>query len=117
MRKEFLPNSKVSMLWSDLNKVDYHVHPDYSLDATGTIDEYCDRALELGLKQICFTTHYDSDPFREKIDPFMRRQGKVIPALGTNIEILLQGPHVHRRFTIRAFREYSVWDILFFHID
>jgi len=62
-----------------LDKADCHVHPDYSLDATGTIDEYCQRALELGIKEICFTTHYDSDPFRKEEDPFMQIDGKIVP--------------------------------------
>lgn len=66
------------MLSSELSKADYHVHPNYSLDATGSIDQYCRRALELGLKEICFTTHYDSDPFRKDIDPFMRIDGKIV---------------------------------------
>ena len=64
---------------SRLAKSDWHVHPDYSLDATGTIDQYCRRALELGLEEICFTTHYDSDPFRKDEDPFMRIGGKLVP--------------------------------------
>ena len=67
------------MIFCELDKADYHIHPDYSLDATGTIDQYCRRALELGLKEICFTTHYDSDPFRKDIDPFMRIDGKIVP--------------------------------------
>ena len=54
---------------------DYHVHPDCSLDATGTIDQYCQRALEMGLEEICFTTHYDMDPVRRDEDPFMRIDG------------------------------------------
>jgi histidinol-phosphatase (PHP family) len=62
----------------ELNKADYHIHPDYSKDATGSIEEYCQKALELGLKEICFTTHYDSDPFRKEIDPFMRVEGKMV---------------------------------------
>ena len=28
---------------------DFHVHPDYSIDAAGTVRQYCDRALEIGL--------------------------------------------------------------------
>lgn len=67
------------MLSCKLNEADYHIHPDYSLDATGSIDEYCRRALELGLKEICFTTHYDSDPFRRDIDRFMRIEGRIVP--------------------------------------
>jgi len=62
-----------------LDKADYHIHPDYSKDATGSIDEYCRRALELGLDEICFTTHYDRDPFRKEIDPFMRVDGEILP--------------------------------------
>jgi histidinol-phosphatase (PHP family) len=62
-----------------LNKADYHVHPNYSKDATGSIEDYCKKALELGLEEICFTTHYDSDPYRKEIDPFMRVEGKLVP--------------------------------------
>ena len=65
---------------------DYHVHPDYSLDATGTIDQYCQRALELGLKEICFTTHYDTDPVRGDEDPFMRIDGKIVPLNEENVK-------------------------------
>ncbi len=65
---------------------DYHVHPDYSLDATGTIDQYCQRALELGLKEICFTTHYDADPLRKDEDPFMRIDGEIVPLNEENVK-------------------------------
>ncbi|UCD18397.1 MAG: histidinol-phosphatase HisJ family protein [Candidatus Zixiibacteriota bacterium] len=41
---------------------DYHVHPDFSIDAVGNIDEHCRAALNKGLAEICFTTHYDNDP-------------------------------------------------------
>lgn len=65
---------------------DYHVHPDYSLDASGTVDQYCQKALELGLKEICFTTHYDTDPARKDEDPFMRIDGKIVPASEENLK-------------------------------
>jgi histidinol-phosphatase (PHP family) len=68
------------------DKADWHVHPDYSLDATGTIDQYCQKALELGLKEICFTTHYDSDPFRKDEDPFMRVDGEIVPLTEENLK-------------------------------
>ena len=68
------------------NLSDYHVHPDYSLDATGTINQYCQRALELGLKEICFTTHYDTDPVRKDEDPFMRIDGKIVPLSEKNVK-------------------------------
>jgi histidinol-phosphatase (PHP family) len=61
-----------------LDQADYHIHPDYSKDATGSIDDYCRRALELGLAEICFTTHYDRDPMRKEVDPFMRVDGKLV---------------------------------------
>lgn len=65
---------------------DYHVHPNYSLDATGTIDQYCQRALNLGLKEICFTTHYDTDPKRKDEDPFVRIDGKIVPLNKENVK-------------------------------
>ena len=65
---------------------DYHVHPDYSLDATGTIDQYCQRALEVGLKEICFTTHYDTDPVRKDEDPFMCIDGEIVPLNKENVK-------------------------------
>ncbi len=68
------------------NFSDYHVHPDYSLDATGTIDQYCQRALELGLKEICFTTHYDTDPVRKDEDSLMRIDGKIVPLNEGNVK-------------------------------
>jgi histidinol-phosphatase (PHP family) len=61
-----------------LDQADYHIHPDYSKDATGSIDDYCRRALELGLAEVCFTTHYDRDPMRKEVDPFMRVDGKLV---------------------------------------
>jgi histidinol-phosphatase (PHP family) len=44
---------------------DYHCHCDYSVDATGSIDDYCRAAIKKGLVEICFTTHYDSNPDSE----------------------------------------------------
>lgn len=79
-------NQRLSAVSCELNKADCHVHPDYSLDATGSIDEYCQKALELGIKEICFTTHYDSDPFRKEIDPFMRINGKIVPLSEDSVE-------------------------------
>ncbi|MFX1332743.1 MAG: histidinol-phosphatase HisJ family protein [Promethearchaeota archaeon] len=45
--------------------MDYHIHPAYSADAEGTLDEFCRAALDRGLREICFTTHLDSDPMRD----------------------------------------------------
>lgn len=54
---------------------DFHVHPDYSIDAKGTIRQYCDRALEIGLRHICFTTHYDTNPKRVEQDGYWKQNG------------------------------------------
>lgn len=40
-------------------RIDCHVHPEYSPDAEGTVREYCERAVAIGLDAICFTTHVD----------------------------------------------------------
>ncbi|MHA1925503.1 MAG: histidinol-phosphatase [Candidatus Thorarchaeota archaeon] len=45
--------------------MDYHIHSAYSADAEGTLDEFCRGALRRGLREICFTTHLDSDPMRD----------------------------------------------------
>ena len=58
--------------------VDYHVHPDFSHDAQGSIDEFCARAAEIGLGEICFTTHYEPDPARTHIE-HVRVNGTVQP--------------------------------------
>ena len=43
---------------------DYHVHPDFSQDAAGSMVEYCGRARQIGLDELCFTTHCEPDPMR-----------------------------------------------------
>ncbi len=57
------------------NLADFHIHPDYSIDAEGSIEQYCDRALKIGLGAICFTTHYDSNPKRTEIDGYWKYNG------------------------------------------
>jgi histidinol-phosphatase (PHP family) len=44
---------------------DYHIHPGYSIDAEGSIEEFCQSALKKGLKEIAFTTHLDTDTTTE----------------------------------------------------
>lgn len=59
---------------------DYHIHPGYSADAeASTIDQYCRRALALGLTEICFTTHFECDPVRREIDWYVRLHGSFHP--------------------------------------
>jgi histidinol-phosphatase (PHP family) len=54
---------------------DFHIHPSYSIDGAGTIRQYCDRAIELGIRHICFTTHYDSNPSRVEQDGYWHDNG------------------------------------------
>lgn len=69
---------------------DCHVHPDYSLDASGTIADYCQKALQISLKGICFTSHYDIDPERKEIDAFMRVKGKITPLSQKTVEAYIE---------------------------
>jgi histidinol-phosphatase (PHP family) len=55
---------------------DYHCHCDYSIDAQGTIDEYCEAALRRGLAEICFTTHWDTNPVSSGQDNVIRIAGQ-----------------------------------------
>lgn len=55
---------------------DSHVHPDYSIDAEGSLDQYCRRAFDIGLSEICFVTHYDSDPTRSEREGLMVINGE-----------------------------------------
>ena len=57
--------------------VDYHIHTEHSIDASGTVSQYCDQAVKIGLKEICFTNHCELDP--ERNDSFIRFNGKREP--------------------------------------
>lgn len=60
-------------------KTDYHIHPDYSIDASPIkIRDYCKKALELNLTEICFTTHIELDPIRREVDNFIYLNGEKI---------------------------------------
>jgi histidinol-phosphatase (PHP family) len=60
-------------------KTDYHIHPNYSIDAAAVhIKEYCYRALELGLSEICFTTHVELDPVRREKDNLVMVNGEKV---------------------------------------
>lgn len=58
--------------------VDYHVHPDYSPDAGGTLAECCVGAAASGLAEVCFTTHYEPDPARAEVE-WVRVRGERRP--------------------------------------
>lgn len=38
---------------------DYHLHTTFSHDGISTMEEHIKNAIQLGLKEICFTEHYD----------------------------------------------------------
>jgi histidinol-phosphatase (PHP family) len=65
---------------------DQHVHPDYSFDATGTLDDYCQMAINMGLKEICFTTHYDADPERLEREGYMVIDGNREPLDNNSVD-------------------------------
>jgi histidinol-phosphatase (PHP family) len=64
---------------------DFHVHCDYSVDATGTIEDYCEAALKRELAEICFTTHFDSNPNSDGFANFIRIKGEKNPATPENL--------------------------------
>ena len=91
--------SNLPLIISEPANSDWHVHPDYSLDATGTIDQYCHKALELGIKEICFTTHYDTDPFRKDDDPYIKIEGEIVPLSEDNVKrYISDGRRAARKF-------------------
>lgn len=53
---------------------DFHVHSRVSFDATDSMVDLCKRALEIGLREICFTDHHDiySDDFSMDIPLYVR---------------------------------------------
>ena len=59
---------------------DLHVHSDHSIDAHSSLRQYCDEARRIGLKAIGLTTHYDVNPARSAIDPFMVIDGRRVIA-------------------------------------
>jgi len=64
---------------------DYHCHCDYSIDASGSIDDYCRAALTRGLVELCFTTHYDANPDSSDGVSFIRIKGIDKPATPENL--------------------------------
>jgi histidinol-phosphatase (PHP family) len=64
---------------------DYHVHPDFSVDAEGTVRDFCERALVRGLAGLCFTTHFDANPDSDGLVNFIRVGGVDRPATVENL--------------------------------
>ena len=61
---------------------DYHIHPNYSIDAEGSIEEYCEEALRKGLKEVAFTTHLDTDSIAD--DCYVNVRGKQVSTRSSN---------------------------------
>ncbi len=57
--------------------LDYHIHTEHSIDASGTISAYCEQAIKIGLQEICITNHCELDPFRN--DSFIKFDGNCEP--------------------------------------
>jgi histidinol-phosphatase (PHP family) len=68
-----------------MRKIDYHIHPNYSFDATGSIAEYIESALAKGLESIAFTTHIDLNPARKICDQWMRIDGHFVRLSNSSI--------------------------------
>ncbi len=51
--------------------IDCHVHPDFSPDAQGSVREFCLQAQRIGLRGLCFTTHFEPDPARAELERVM----------------------------------------------
>lgn len=45
---------------------DYHIHTNHSIDSVAEMEDYCVRAIELGIHEVCFTDHVDYGVFGEK---------------------------------------------------
>ncbi len=54
------------------------MHPYYSLDAEGSVDEYCEKALSLGFSEIAFTPHLELDLHRRALDDKVRMGNHIV---------------------------------------
>ncbi|MCK5833398.1 histidinol-phosphatase HisJ family protein [bacterium] len=57
--------------------IDFHIHPDFSIDSKASVEAIVHKATVLGLSEICFTTHIDLNPKRIGLDRFMRVNGNL----------------------------------------
>lgn len=46
----------------NMDIVDYHIHSTNSFDGKSTVEETCEKAVEIGISEICFTEHFSVDP-------------------------------------------------------
>lgn len=94
-----MPDSAIARLATD-GLGDYHCHCDYSIDAEGTIEAYCEAAVARGLRELCFTTHYDTNPTTKGDANYINIGGKLAAATPDNL-----APYVdHVRRAAEQFR-------------
>ena len=97
---------------------DYHVHSEFSSDSKAPMEQMIEKAIELGLKKICFTDHMDYDfpkvselrfvfdpkAYVQKLEELKDRYHKQIKIL-TGIELGLQ-PHLSQELSM-LMKKYS----------
>ncbi len=97
---------------------DYHVHSDFSGDSQAPMESMIEKAIELGLKRICFTDHmdydyphkgdisfvFDPEPYTKKLQLLKEQYRDRIEIL-TGIELGLQ-PQVLEEFQ-KLMRDYT----------
>lgn len=54
-----------------MKKIDFHIHPSYSMDSVASVEGMAQEAMKKGLSAICFTTHIDLNPFRNCLDDYI----------------------------------------------
>jgi len=64
---------------------DYHCHCNYSVDAEGTIEEFCEAAIRRNLAEICFVTHFDANPDSVGDVEYIRVDGEDRPTTIDNL--------------------------------
>lgn len=73
--------------------VDYHCHCDYSVDAEGSVDEFCEAALQRNLAEICFTTHFDANPDSLGDVEYIRVNNQNLPVTVDNLAPYVDDVH------------------------
>ncbi len=73
-----------------LEFIDFHIHPAYSIDAKGNMEDFVNCAINKGLSAICFTTHIDLNPFRKHLDQWMIINNKKVPLSDNSVNLYLK---------------------------
>jgi histidinol-phosphatase (PHP family) len=55
--------------------INYHIHAGYTIDAQGTVNEYCKKAAALGFSDICFTSHHEFPSIEDNSYHYALREG------------------------------------------